>query len=75
MAKAKTKNNEVMVIEFPQRVKNFETALIELIKTHQVGLRAELQADRIKIGAVLNYIDLVAIAKENAEAAAKNAAK
>lgn len=71
MSIAKSKKTKETVVPFPDRVKTFETELIELIKKHQVGIRPELASDRTKIMAVLNYIDLVEITKANAEAAEK----
>lgn len=74
MAKAKNKEAAVSV-DFPQRVKDFEAGLLKLIQTHQVGLRPELAADRTKIVAILNYIDLAELKKLDAEAKAKQATK
>lgn len=64
MGKAQKKETKVVGNDFQARVKLFEAALIGLIKEHKVGLRPELSADRLKIAAVLNYIDLVELEKQ-----------
>lgn len=73
MSRAKSKNKESApaTVVFADRVKVFETELIELIKKHQVGMRPELASDRTKIVAILNYIDLAEVAKANAKEAEK----
>lgn len=69
MATAKKIAKETVVAPFPERVKILEEGLLKLIQETQVGLRPELAADRTKIAAVLNYIDLVEISKLNEDKA------